>query len=261
MGSVSQRTTDGEDTPAERITRRLEAFDRHTLSTIKVELARVGADGTDARVTAKRVGELVLRGRALDKRLLAVEVAAVVPIHLRPMLGVASDGLPPRPPSRPRQGEAGRRSGEAPAADHGRRVIEAMVRHPKGVRDAWLARCGNAARGCRGELGRFERAGGDDAYAHLPPDLRPAGPWALWSAFGYGGDAERGFRVLGAPTRGSRVEKVGRSPLPDRFGNVGGRFDFVGRWRGFVGQIPEPPCSVECPVCRTLNRVATPPVE
>jgi len=270
MRRVSHQHDDSQEPSADRIRQRIAAISRYTLSAIDVEMIRAIETGEELRVAAKRVGDIVRREEALTKRLLAVEMAAVVAPHLRPTLGVGTNGLPHLPRTRPPRGAAAasdRSPAARPSADQERRTIEAMIRHPKGDRVTWLARCGNATQGCRGELGHFRDADaerafrGDDAYAHLPPDLRPVGRWLLFRAHGYGGDAERGFRLLEAPTRGSRVEKVGRSPLPDRFGNVGGRLDFLGRWRGFVGQVPQPLCLVECPICRTLNRVAMPPDE
>jgi hypothetical protein len=137
------------------------------------------------------------------------------------------------------------------AVPYERRVVDAKINHRKG---AWRAHCGNPMRGgCRGELGRFEDVHemGPDAFADFPPELRPTGRWVLRSDHGYGGNAKDGYIVLG-PSR-----KL-RRPLPERFGNVGGRLDFAGYWHGFVGQLPQPPCHVLCPLCKLRNNVDQP---
>jgi hypothetical protein len=92
---------------------------------------------------------------------------------------------------------------------------------------------------------------GPDAYADFPPELRPTGRWVLRSDHGYGGNAKDGYIVL-------QDSKEPRRPLPERFGNVGGRLDFAGYWHGFVGQLPQPPCQVICPLCKMQNSVGQP---
>lgn len=260
MDGAGQESPDEPELSQARIERALMEADRHTVSLAKVELLRAAAEGASTREAAARLKEVLLQRKEIDKRILISTLARVVPGHLRPMLGVQTSGEPYPPPRRRAPDQPPLRR---PSAEPERVSVAAMIRHPKGDRSAWIARCGNAPRGCRGELGRFEASGGDgDPSAPAPRSPQfPIGSWILQSIYGFGGDAESGFRVLGPPSRGARKEKIGRSPLPDRFGNVGGRLDFIGRWRGFVGQVPQPPCSVECPICRTLNLVATPPVD
>jgi hypothetical protein len=138
-----------------------------------------------------------------------------------------------------------------------RPLVDAKIRHPKGEPAAWVARCGNPRRGgCDGELGWFFDVVemGANAYEHFPHEMRPTGRWVLRGRWGYGGDAERGYLVL-------KERPTSRRPLPDRFGNVGGRLDWAGYWDGFVGQVPQPPCVVICPTCSERNAVGIPPVD
>jgi hypothetical protein len=136
-------------------------------------------------------------------------------------------------------------------------LVDAKIRHPKGEPTAWVARCGSPRRGgCDGVLGWFVDVAemGPDAFAHYPPEMRPTGGWVLRSRHGYGGDRQRGYVVL--------KERPGsRRPLPDCFGNVGGRLDWAGYWDGFVGQLPQPPCVVVCPACGMRNAVGFPPAD
>ncbi len=130
-------------------------------------------------------------------------------------------------------------------------AVDAKINRRKG---AWRAHCGNLMRGgCRGELGRFEDVSemAPGAYAYFPSELRPTGRWVLRSDHGYGGNAKYGYIVL-------QDSKKLRRPLPERFGNVGGRLDFAGYWHGFVGQLPQPPCRIICPLCGVLNTVGQP---
>jgi hypothetical protein len=130
-------------------------------------------------------------------------------------------------------------------------AVDAKINHRKG---AWRAHCGNPMRGgCRGALGQFEDVHemAPEAFADFPPELRPTGRWVLRSDHGYGGNAKDGYIVL-------QDSKKLRRPLPERFGNVGGRLDFAGYWHGFVGQLPQPPCRVICPLCKMWNNVDPP---
>jgi hypothetical protein len=130
-------------------------------------------------------------------------------------------------------------------------AVDAKINHRKG---AWRAHCGNPMRGgCRGALGQFEDVHemAPEAFADFPPELRPTGRWVLRSDHGYGGNAKDGYIVL-------QDSKKLRRPLPERFGNVGGRLDFAGYWHGFVGQLPQPPCQVVCPLCKMRNNVGQP---
>jgi hypothetical protein len=92
---------------------------------------------------------------------------------------------------------------------------------------------------------------GSEAYADFPHELRPTSRWVLRSDHGYGGNAKDGYTVL-------QDSRKPRRPLPERFGNVGGRLDFAGYWHGFVGQLPQPPCHVLCPLCKLRNTVGQP---
>ncbi len=169
---------------------------------------------------------------------------------------------PPAPPGKRRPTPVGTRTAstgtQSPATSDtvgkARRAVDAKIKHRKG---AWRVHCGNPMPGgCRGELGRFEDAShaGNDAYDDFPPEMRPAGRWVLRSDHGYGGNVEVGYTILREP-------KKSRRPLPERFGNVGGRLDFAGYWHGFVGQLPQPPCLVVCPLCGVPNHVGRPPMD
>jgi hypothetical protein len=150
------------------------------------------------------------------------------------------------------------------SANEKRRTFDAEIKRKDGI---WSARCGNPMPGgCQGKLGRFEdtSAAGPEEYADFPPEMQPSGRWVLRSEHGYGGDAVSGYLVLErrrARGAGHRESGAPRRPLPERFGNVGGRLDFAGYWHGFVGQLPQAPCKVHCPLCKQINRVGEPVAE
>ena len=127
-----------------------------------------------------------------------------------------------------------------------------------------IVRCGNASRGCRGVLGyamsryhAFERA-------RLPllqiSDKRPDA-WCLEHPHKYRGNRTTGYLVLD-PERGRRARsgaKIGArsAPSPYQIPDEAAKDNDPGP-RRVVGQFPEPPCVVFCPVCGTPNWVEPP---
>ena len=260
----------------EDVARRIEALllKNHPLAEAHYRLGSVSLADTLRSLMLVQKEDPKVRSTAMDVRRefvadehpQAVEIESTIAqmlvenLRTDPEIAEAVRALAPPPAPRKRRPaplDARPAPGASPSAATKRavgkewRTVDAKINHRKG---AWRAHCGNPMRGgCRGELGRFEDVHemGPDAFADFPPELRPTGRWVLRSDHGYGGNAKDGYIVLG-PSR-----KL-RRPLPERFGNVGGRLDFAGYWHGIVGQLPQPPCHVLCPLCKLRNNVDQP---
>ena len=256
---------------------------QHVRRAVARVLDEAVATGEDARLTAKKLGRLFdphgSDGRGLYPRLMVRLLDSMIEQAYargqRRRAGFVEDqvaehpdgvplGDPATPPDRSANAEGAERRPDAvraPGAD----VARAIVKRPRHDRTSWVARCANAPRGCREVLGTFEDADRenalrDDAYEEFPSDLRPTRRWVLRHPNGYGGDAEGGYRVLGAGRRDKDGLRIGRRALPTRFGDVGGALRFAGQHRGFVGQLPQAPCLIQCQ-CGCRNWVGEPPTE
>lgn len=151
--------------------------------------------------------------------------------------------------------------GRAPAftgpSRFGRRKVEPGV----------IARCGNASRGCRGVLGYAVPRHAAFKRAYLP--LLEIGAdrldgWCLEHPDKYRGNRTTGYLVLD-PQKGRRAksgEKIGArsGPRPHRVPDEAVQ-GFQPGPRRVVGQFPEPPCVVFCPMCGTPNWVEPPDID
>jgi len=133
-----------------------------------------------------------------------------------------------------------------------------------GLSPPLVARCGNSRHDCRGELGNVENAEKrkrEDRYAYVdyPSDLMPQSKWVLIHSNGFGGDAVRGYRILGEGRRDKNGQRIGARRVPDNMYRIAPLADITGRQRGFAGQLPQLPCVVFCPICGAPNDVDGPP--
>ncbi len=160
-----------------------------------------------------------------------------------------------------------------------RRVVDAIVKRDRGAPafrarkrpesliptyvPGWIARCGNAPRGCRGILGHPTGGYLIKQEFKLPRAVRiDSDAWYLTHPDKYRGDSVPGYVVMD-PTNGHRSKdggKIGaRSSLQlNTFQDAEAPGEVPGGGRRIVGQLPLPPCIVFCPICGSPNWVESP---